>query len=244
MSGLFDIYQSNVKILFQKISGNLDTISNETGEKIDIIEKDLKEVQKLLKNLEIEVAGESPVSDTYLIVKTYKNGYNQYSKRFRKEKEKYQNSIKSVSLGINSDNTMNNNIKNDEIAYNSFDKLQNARRVTIEMQGIGQDVMRDMNGQTETMKNINSKIGNVSDDLSSSTSLISEMQKIQRRNKIIIYLYGGFLVIVFLIIAFFRIYPKFRSNNNNPNNNNEPSNTNNTNISSSINHLNLDSIYK
>ena len=242
MSGLFDIYQSNVKMLFQKISNNLDTILSETGEKIDLIESDLKEVQKLLKNLEIEVAAESPVSDTYLIVKNYKNGYNQYTKRFRKEKEKYQNSIKSVSLGINSDNTMNNNIKNDEIAYNSFDKLQNARRATIEMQGIGQDVMRDMNGQSETMKNINSKIGNVSDDLSSSTSLISEMQKIRRRNKIIIYLYGGFLIILFLIIAFFRIYPKFKSDN--PNQNPEPINTNNTNISSSINHLNLDSIYK
>ena len=84
-----------------------------------------------------------------------------------------------------------------------FNKLQNARRVTIEMQGIGQDVMRDMNGQSETMKSINSKIGNVSDDLSSSSSLISEMQKIRRRNKMIIYLYGGFLIILFLIIAFF-----------------------------------------
>ena len=242
MSGLFDIYQSNVKILFQKISGNLDTISNETGEKIDIIENDLKDVQNLSKNLEIEVAGESPVSDTYLIVKTYKNGYNQYSKRFRKEKEKYQNSIKSVSLGINSDNTMNNNIKNDEIAYNSFDKLQNARRVTIEMQGIGQDVMRDMNGQSETMKSINSKIGNVSDDLSSSSSLISEMQKIRRRNKMIIYLYGGFLIILFLIIAFFRIYPKFKTNN--PNKNNDQIKANNTNISISVKHLNMDLIYK
>ena len=242
MSGLFDIYQSNVKMLFQKISNNLDTISSETGEKIDLIESDLKEVQKLLKNLEIEVAAESPVSDTYLIVKNYKNGYNQYTKRFRKEKEKYQNSIKSVSLDINSKDSIKNNIKNDEIAYNSFDKLQNARRATIEMQGIGQDVMRDMNGQSETMKNINSKIGNVSDDLSSSTSLISEMQKIRRRNKIIIYLYGGFLIILFLIIAFFRIYPKFKTDN--PNQNPEPINTNNTNISSSINHLNLDSIYK
>lgn len=213
MSELFDIYQSNVKILFQKISNNLDTISSETGEKIDLIENDLKEVQKLLKNLEIEVAGESPVSDIYLIVKNYKNGYNQYIKRFRKEKEKYENSIKTVSLGINSDNNIKKNIKNDEIAYNSFNKLQNARRVTIEMQGIGQDVMRDMNGQSETMKSINSKIGNVSDDLSSSSSLISEMQKIRRRNKMIIYLYGGFLILLFLIIAFFRIYPKFKKNN-------------------------------
>ena len=107
------------------------------------------------------------------------------SKRFRKEKEKYENSIKTVSLDINSDNNIKKNIKDDEIAYNSFNKLQNARRVTIEMQGIGQDVMRDMNGQSETMKSINSKIGNVSDDLSSSSSLISEMQKIRRRNKML-----------------------------------------------------------
>ena len=237
MSELFDIYQSNVKILFQKISNNLDTISNETGEKIDLIENDLKEVQKLLKNLEIEVAGESPVSDIYLIVKNYKNGYNQYIKRFRKEKEKYENSIKTVSLGINSDNNIKKNIKDDEIAYNSFNKLQNARRVTIEMQGIGQDVMRDMNGQSETMKSINSKIGNVSDDLSSSSSLISEMQKIRRRNKMIIY-----LIILFLIIAFFRIYPKFKTNN--PNKNNDQIKANNTNISISVKHLNMDLIYK
>ena len=242
MSELFDIYQSNVKILFQKISNNLDTISNETGEKIDLIENDLKEVQKLLKNLEIEVAGESPVSDIYLIVKNYKNGYNQYIKRFRKEKEKYENSIKTVSLGINSDNNIKKNIKNDEIAYNSFNKLQNARRVTIEMQGIGQDVMRDMNGQSETMKSINSKIGNVSDDLSSSSYLISEMQKIRRRNKMIIYLYGGFLIILFLIIAFFRIYPKFKTNNRNKNN--DQIKANNTNISISVKHLNMDLIYK
>ena len=242
MSELFDIYQSNVKILFQKISNNLDTISNETGEKIDLIENDLKEVQKLLKNLEIEVAGESPVSDIYLIVKNYKNGYNQYIKRFRKEKEKYENSIKTVSLDINSDNNIKKNIKDDEIAYNSFNKLQNARRVTIEMQGIGQDVMRDMNGQSETMKSINSKIGNVSDDLSSSSYLISEMQKIRRRNKMIIYLYGGFLIILFLIIAFFRIYPKFKTNNRNKNN--DQIKANNTNISISVKHLNMDLIYK
>ena len=69
MSGLFDVYQTNVKMLFQKISNNLDSISTETENKLTEIEKDLLETQKLLKNLEIEVAGESPVSDIYLIVK-------------------------------------------------------------------------------------------------------------------------------------------------------------------------------
>ena len=225
MSGLFDVYQTNVKMLFQKISNNLDSISTETENKLTEIEKDLLETQKLLKNLEIEVAGESPVSDIYLIVKNYKNGYAQYNKRYKKEKEKFENNIKSVSLGIN----INKNFKNEEIAYNSFNKLQNARRVTIEMEGMGEDVMRDMNGQTDIMKGINSKIGDISNDLNSSTTLISEMQKIQRRNKAIIYLYGAFLIFLFLIIAFFRIYPKFKSNSPNPNS--ETIKTNNTNIS-------------
>ena len=230
MSGLFDVYQTNVKMLFQKISNNLDTISSETENKLNQIEKDLSETQKLLKNLEIEVAGESPVSDIYLIMKNYKNGYSQYLKRYKKEKEKYENNNKLVSLGINSNSSsMNKNFKNEEIAYNSFNKLQNARRVTIEMEGIGEDVMRDMNGQTDIMKGINSKIGDISNDLNSSTTLISEMQKIQRRNKAIIYLYGAFLIFLFLIIAFFRIYPKFKSNSPNPNS--ETIKTNNTNIS-------------
>ena len=230
MSGLFDVYQTNVKMLFQKISNNLDTISSETENKLNQIEKDLSETQKLLKNLEIEVAGESPVSDIYLIMKNYKNGYSQYLKRYKKEKEKYENNNKLVSLGINSNSSsMNKNFKNEEIAYNSFNKLQTARRVTIEMEGLGEDVMRDMHGQSDTMKGINSKIGNISDDLNSSTTLISEMQKIQRRNKAIIYLYGAFLFLLFLIIAFFRIYPKFK--NNSSNNYIEPIKANNTNVS-------------
>jgi uncharacterized membrane protein YjfL (UPF0719 family) len=68
------------------------------------------------------------------------------------------------------------------------------------------------------------------------------MQKIRRRNKMIIYLYGGFLIILFLIIAFFRIYPKFKTNN--PNKNNDQIKANNTNISISVKHLNMDLIYK
>ena len=86
------------------------------------------------------------------------------------------------------------------------------------MEGLGQDVMRDMNSQSETMKGINSKIGDVSNDLNTSNALLTEMNKIQRRNKTIVYLYGAFLFFVFLVIAFFRIYPKFKSGNNNINN--------------------------
>lgn len=218
MSSLIDIYQSKLKKLNQKIEYNFGTLSKKTEEKLSEINDNLKESQKLLKNLELEVSGESQQSNSYLILKIYKNSYNEYSKKYKVEKEKYENSLKEVSLGINSDINLKQNLKNDEIAYNSFNKLENVRRISIEMEGLGQDVMRDMNSQSETMKGINSKIGDVSNDLNTSNALLTEMNKIQRRNKTIVYLYGAFLFFVFLVIAFFRIYPKFKSGNNNINN--------------------------
>ena len=222
MSSLIDIYQSKLKKLNQKIEYNFGTLSKKTEEKLSEINNNLKESQKLLKNLELEVSGESQQSNSYLILKIYKNSYNEYSKKYKVEKEKFENSLKEVSLGINSDINLKQNLKNDEIAYNSFNKLENVRRISIEMEGLGQDVMRDMNSQSETMKGINSKIGDVSNDLNTSNALLTEMNKIQRRNKTIVYLYGAFLFFVFLVIAFFRIYPKFKSGNNN--NNAEPLN--------------------
>jgi hypothetical protein len=222
MSSLIDIYQSKLKKLNQKIEYNFGTLSKKTEEKLSEINDNLKESQKLLKNLELEVSGESQQSNSYLILKIYKNSYNEYSKKYKVEKEKFENSLKEVSLGINSDINLKQNLKNDEIAYNSFNKLENVRRISIEMEGLGQDVMRDMNSQSETMKGINSKIGDVSNDLNTSNALLTEMNKIQRRNKTIVYLYGAFLFFVFLVIAFFRIYPKFKSGNNN--NNAEPLN--------------------
>ena len=222
MSSLIDIYQSKLKKLNQKIEYNFGKLSKKTKEKLSEINDNLKESQKLLKNLELEVSGESQQSNSYLILKIYKNSYNEYSKKYKVEKEKFENSLKEVSLGINSDINLKQNLKNDEIAYNSFNKLENVRRISIEMEGLGQDVMRDMNSQSETMKGINSKIGDVSNDLNTSNALLTEMNKIQRRNKTIVYLYGAFLFFVFLVIAFFRIYPKFKSGNNN--NNAEPLN--------------------
>ena len=213
MSSLIDIYQSKLKKLNQKIEYNFGTLSKKTEEKLSEINDNLKENKK---------SGESQQSNSYLILKIYKNSYNEYSKKYKVEKEKFENSLKEVSLGINSDINLKQNLKNDEIAYNSFNKLENVRRISIEMEGLGQDVMRDMNSQSETMKGINSKIGDVSNDLNTSNALLTEMNKIQRRNKTIVYLYGAFLFFVFLVIAFFRIYPKFKSGNNN--NNAEPLN--------------------
>ena len=111
MSNLFEIYQTNLKMLYRKITNNLDTIKKDTGEKLSELEEDLNEVEKILKNLEIELTGESPISDSYLILKNQKSQYETYKKKYRKEKEKYDSNIKQVQLELNSNSLLNQNLK-------------------------------------------------------------------------------------------------------------------------------------
>ena len=107
------------------------------------------------------------------------------------------------------------------------------------MENVGNDVMKDMNGQSLQMKNLNSKINNVGDELVLSTNVINEMQKHHRKNKIIIISYSLFLTVIFFLIALYRIVPKFfdfSSNNEgknvNPSYNNNIINNNTSNITS------------
>ena len=243
MSELFEIYNSNIKKVFNQLEDNFNTLklsSNDNDSTNNIfsqISTNLNEAQKLLRNLDIEISSESHSSDYYLIVKKHRATYNKYLKNLRKLKEKFENENKEILLSDLNKKKLGDN--NEEIAYNSFNKLNEARRSTLEMENVGNDVMKDMNGQSIQMKNLNSKIGNVGDELVLSTNVINEMQKHHRKNKIIIISYSIFLIVIFFLIALYRIIPKFfdfSSNNEgknvNPSYNNNIINNNTSNISS------------
>ena len=243
MSELFEIYNSNIKKVYNKLEDNFNSLKfssndNDSTNKIfSQISLSLNEAQKLLRNLDIEISSESHSSEYYLIVKKHRTTYNNYLKNLRKLKEKYENENKEILLSDLNKNKLGGN--NEEIAYNSFNKLNEARRSTIEMENVGNEVMKDMNGQSLQMKNLNSKINNVGDELVLSTNVMNEMQKHQRKNKIIIISYSIFLTVIFFMIALYRIVPKFfdfSSNNEgknvNPSYNNNIINNNTSNISS------------
>ena len=243
MSELFEIYNSNIKKVFNQLEDNFNTLklssnfNDSTNNIFTQISTSLNEAQKLLRNLDIEISSESHSSDYYLIVKKHRSTYNKYLKNLRKLKEKFENENKEILLSDLNKKKLGDN--NEEIAYNSFNKLNEARRSTLEMENVGNDVMKDMNGQSIQMKNLNSKIGNVGDELVLSTNVINEMQKHHRKNKIIIISYSLFLTVIFFLIALYRIVPKFfdfSSNNEgknvNPSYNNNIINNNTSNISS------------
>ena len=212
MSDLFEIYQENLKALFSKISSSFDSLATTSNKKavIDEIEHTLKEIEKLIKDLEVQIATEMTNDPNHsLYVKNYKSGYEQYKRKYFKEKEKVELEIKANTIGLS---TTASSI-NQSIAYNSFDKLERAKRETIEMENVGNDVMRDLEGQKEQMKGITGKVGDIGDQLTVSTGLISDMDRRNKRNKNIIVIFAIALIVIFIGIVLLRIIPKFTSSN-------------------------------
>ena len=64
MSEVFEIYQDNLKALFSKVSASFESLSDASKREkvLEEIEHNLNEIQKLIKDLEIQITIELPVS--------------------------------------------------------------------------------------------------------------------------------------------------------------------------------------
>ena len=110
-------------------------------------------------------------------------------KRWKKLKEK-------IKL-LKKFNTTTENINDDEtddtsqsLRFNSFNKLQQATRSTIEMENMSGNILGDLNNQSSQMKNVSSKIGLINEDIDSSDSILNKMFSRQSRDKKIIIIFG------------------------------------------------------
>ena len=210
MSELFDIYQENIKILFKKVSSSFDSLKqskNRQGE-LDSIDKSLHEIEKLIKDLEIHITTGLSDQNFSIYVKNFKTGYEMYRKRYLKEKDKIVIDVYMKKIELK---TMSSTV-NDNIAYKSFEKLQNAKRATIEMESVGNDTLKEFDSQKDQIKKITNKVSDMNDQLSSSTGLITEMDRREKRNNILV-IFAITLLVIFFGILIIRILPKVFSAN-------------------------------
>ena len=210
MSELFDIYQENIKILFKKVSSSFDSLKqskNRQGE-LDSIDKSLHEIEKLIKDLDIHITTGLSDQNFSIYVKNFKTGYEMYRKRYLKEKDKIVIDVYMKKIELK---TMTSTV-NDNIAYKSFEKLQNAKRATIEMESVGNDTLKEFDSQKDQIKKITNKVSDMDDQLSSSTGLITEMDRREKRNNILV-IFAITLLVIFFGILIIRILPKVSSAN-------------------------------
>jgi hypothetical protein len=208
MSELFEIYQDNIKILFGKITRILDNISLYTNDKVEQAlneaETHIKESERLIKNMEL--GSMSNGNDSSVILRNYKTGVDAYKKRINKAKENLNNSKKLDSMILPTDSsTQREKLINNEVVWNQFAKLEKAKRSTIELENVSISIARDLNSQTEKMKDIGGKVNDMNRELTMSTGLISKMMRLQRRNKLIIGIFSLGMIMTFLVILFVKL---------------------------------------
>ena len=130
-------------------------------------------------------------------------------KRWKKLREK-------IKLLKKNNNNNQNNI-NDEYEdttqitrINSFKKLQQATRSTIEMECMSGNILGDLNNQSSQMKGVSSKIGLINEDIDSSNTILNKMFSRQNRDKRIIIIFGLILFFIFFGTLTFKIAKKFK----------------------------------
>ena len=130
-------------------------------------------------------------------------------KRWKKLKEK----IKLLKRN-NTDNPNSINVETEDtsqaIRINSFNKLQQATRSTIEMENMSGNILGDLNNQTSQMKGVSSKIGFINNDIDSSNNILSKMFSRQSRDKKIIIFFGLLLFFIFFGTLTYKVYRKFK----------------------------------
>ena len=130
-------------------------------------------------------------------------------KRWKKLKEK----IKLLKRN-NTDNPNSINVETEDtsqaIRINSFNKLQQATRSTIEMENMSGNILGDLNNQTSQMKGVSSKIGFINNDIDSSNNILSKMFSRQSRDKKIIIFFGLLLFFIFFGTLTYKVCRKFK----------------------------------
>ena len=145
----------------------------------------------------------------------FKNGSNKiknaelklkdYQKKIKNIKEKHKKKKiqkKEATIEYAKDD------KTQKIEYDSFNKLSQAITVTAQIENNSGNILVDLNGQTNIMKDGVRKIGTMNEDLDNSKTYINKMISRQNYdNKIIIYV-GLFLFMICLLIFLYKIYSK------------------------------------
>ena len=176
----------------------LHTIVNQMGDAISNAEKNIKDL-----NIHNVMNNNNDQTKTKEIQRKLTDSKKRWKKL--KEKLKLLKKANKDSIQVIDEDDASQNIK-----YDSFHKLQQATRSTIEMENMSGNILGDLNNQSNQMKSVSSKIGLINEDIDTSNSILGKMFSRQNRDKRIIIIFGLILIMAFLGTLTYKIVNKFK----------------------------------
>ena len=215
MSESFQIYQSNIKDSYSAIAkdfSSLETCENKTSVLADI-KSNISSFEKNLRDIEILVVSEGQIDEYFqLYLNSYKGILTDVKKKFKTENEKFSDQEKILTLTpMPVEESLTPKNDSSVKSLNSFEMLEEAKRKTTQIETNGNDIVIEMNNQSDQMKLISVKTNKMNHELVQSSLVLAgiddENKKANRLVKnVAIGLIIAFICILILKISFSYTY--------------------------------------
>ena len=167
--------------------------------------------KKIIKQIEVEVSSSLTKEEAHSYnakIISYKQNLEKNKTKYRELEEKI--NLKEASSIITDKNQLQGNLlKNEQLAYASNKKIQEAKRALAEAEDVGNKIMVDMDKQTNIMKNTNNKLKGMNSELDESNNILNKMKIRMRKNKNIIKFFAIFLFLIFAIVCIYKVWKFF-----------------------------------
>jgi len=147
----------------------------------------------------------------------FTNDYSSKIKKAENNLKEYQTKIKDIKANHKKNEMKNNEIipkynKDDmtqRIEYDSFNKMSQAIRVTTQIENMSGNILVNLDGQSNIMKNGVKKVGEINEELDMSKIYLTKMINKENSDKKIILFVGFFLFMIIFLVFIYRLYKKF-----------------------------------
>lgn len=208
-SDIIQMYESNLHKNYNLLDSEIAKIQISEDDCIEFIIDSLDDLysltSKITKDYIIGLSLIDNKKENSNKIKIAEKNLKDYQKKIKKIKESHKKK-KIQKVEVITEYAKDDKAK--KVEYDSFNKLSQAITVTAQIENNSGNILVDLNGQSNLMKNQVRKLGTMNEDLDSSKTYINKMIKRQNNdNKIIIYL-GLFLFIICLFLFIYKIYSK------------------------------------
>ena len=218
MTDLLSLYEKNFRktqdTINKKVEKIYDYLSEKTSKEYNVndlteqIQNLIDSQRKIISQIEVEVSSSTKKEDLdgyNSKIISYKQSLEMNKTKLRELEEKI--NLKEASLLISDNNQLKGNLlKNEQLAFAGNQKIQQAKRALAQAEDMGNNIMVDMEKQTNIMKNTNNKLKGMNSELDESNNILNKMKSRLKKNKNIIRYLSIILFSILAIILICKIW--------------------------------------
>ncbi|XP_022884103.1 vesicle transport v-SNARE 13-like isoform X2 [Olea europaea var. sylvestris] len=214
MSEVFEGYERQYCELSANLSKKLTSASLLDGEqkkqKISEVKTGVDNAEALIRKMDVEARGLQPNVKAVLLAKLreYKTDLNNVKNEIKRIASASLNQAARDDLleaGMADTLTRDRLLVSTERLNKSSDRILESRKVMLETEDLGVSLLQDLHQQRQSLSHANNTLHGVDDNVSRSKRIINSMSRRMNRNKWIIGAVITVLVIVIIVILYFKL---------------------------------------